>query len=207
MGIVIHHLENSRSFRVVWLLNELEMPYELRTYPRLDNRAPPDFKRLNALGKAPVLEDGGKQVLESGNIVAYLLEAAGRPSTQEERMWSYYAEGTLLLHALAITYARWSLRDPAQAEALQSCEAFMSANVQNDLNYVESQLPDGDGELFLVGTRLSAADIMMAFSVEFTLKKKLGTQGKRWPKLERWLAQLERRPAYIKARKEAPHEL
>lgn len=208
MGLVIHHLQNSRSFRIVWLLNELEMPYEIKTYPRVNNKAPPEFKRLNALGKAPILESDGVQILESGNIVEFLLEKAGRIPSQEERMWIHYAEGTLLLHALSITYARWSLPDDTDRAALNKCETFMAKNVQNDLDYVESQLPDDHkGDLFLVGHALSAADVMMAFSVEFTLKKKLGVEGRTWPKINSWLAQLEARPAYVKARKEAPHDL
>lgn len=208
MGLVIHHLQNSRSFRIVWLLNELEMPYEIKTYPRVNNKAPPEFKRLNALGKAPILESDGVQILESGNIVEFLMEKAGRSPSQEERMWIHYAEGTLLLHALSITYARWSLPDDTDRAALNKCETFMAQNVQNDLDHVESQLPDDHkGDLFLVGHALSAADVMMAFSVEFTLKKKLGVEGRTWPKINSWLAQLEARPAYVKARKEAPHDL
>lgn len=210
MGLVIHHLQNSRSFRIVWLLNELKLPYEIKTYPRVNNKAPPEFKKLNALGKAPILEDDGRQILESGNIAEYLLEKAGVKVTPDQRMWVHYSEGTLLLHALAITYARWSLTDgDGDRAALDKCESFMCNNVQNDLNYVESQLALNahNAELYLVGTELSVADVMMAFSVEFTLKKNLGVQGRQWPLINRWLAGLEKRPAYAKSVSEAPHDL
>ena len=209
MGLVIHHLQNSRSFRIVWLLNELKLAYECKTYPRVNNKAPPEFKKLNSLGKAPILEDDGKQILESGNIAEYLLEKAGVKVTADQRMWVHYSEGTLLLHALAITYARWSLTSESDREALDKCESFMSVNVQNDLNYVESQLKlnEANDQLFLVGNELSVADVMMAFSVEFTIKKNLGIQGKTWPLINRWLAGLEQRPAYKKAVSEAPHDL
>lgn len=209
MGLTIHHLQNSRSFRIVWLLNELGLPYEIKTYPRVNNKAPPEFKALHPLGKAPLLEDDGVKIIESGNIVEYLLEKVGKAPTQEERMWVHYAEGTILLHALSITYSRWALTDTSDKDALRKCEDFMSKNVQNDLDYVEAELAKNksDGELFLVGNKFSAADCMMAFSCEFVIKKDLGVQGKTWPNVNKWLAGLEKRPAYIKARKEAPHEL
>lgn len=217
MVYIIHHLQNSRSFRVVWLLNELNLPYEIKTYPRINNKAPPEYKALHPQGKAPILEDGDLMIVESGNIVEYLLEKSGRSAAQAERMWCFYSEGTLLLHALSITYARWSLGsdgDAGSEAALKKCETFMAKNVQNDLDYVESQLAEqakraggADKEIFLVGQELSVADVMMAFSVEFAIKKDLGIEGRTWPTINRWLASLEKRPAYIKARREAPHEL
>lgn len=261
MGLIIHLLQNSRSFRIVWLLNELDIPYKLKTYPRIDNKAPPDFKALHPLGKAPVLEDdaSGTKVIESGSIVEYLYERAGVPVSRDARMWIHFAEGTMMVHALAITYARWALAPPEHGNrngdgegegegggksgdvfgpALQRCEEAMSVNVRNDLSYIEQELArtnrsretgagtgsgagsgtgDGNGDsqsrpLYLVGGALSAADIMLAFSVEFTLKKKLGVgthkdDAAKWPLTRRWLRDLEARPAYIKARNEAPHEL
>ena len=210
MGIVIHHLQNSRSFRIVWLLNELGLDYDLKIYPRIENKAPPEFKALHPLGKSPLLEDNGTQLIESGNIAEYLVGKSGATLSQEERMWMYYSEGTLMLHALAITYARWSLTGHEDKAALAKCEDFMSKNVQNDLDYLESALAkveQQDGELFLVGRKLSAADVMMAFSVEFAIKKNLGIQGRSWARIHQWLAGLEKRPAYVKARREAPHEL
>ncbi|BFZ55226.1 hypothetical protein PYCC9005_002266 [Savitreella phatthalungensis] len=219
MGLVIHHLENSRSFRIVWLLNELGLPYDIKTYPRVNNKAPAEFKKLNDLGKAPILEDtledgSTMQVLESGNIAEYLLEKAGVKVSADERMWVHFSEGTMILHALAITYARWSLTDlPADQPALDKCEAFMSQNVVNDLNYVERSLLKAnpnhkpDDPLFLVGGKLSVADVMMAFSVEFTMKKNLGVAGHSWPMIDRWLEGLSRRPAYVNAQLQAPHNL
>jgi glutathione S-transferase len=200
--LTIYHLANSRSFRIVWLLNELALPYKLHTYPRINNKAPEELKKKHPLGKAPLLEDDGKQVTESGNIVEYLYRKKGVDISDEARMWVHYAESTLMVHALAVLYARWSL--PDDPEQLAKCEKFMGINVQLDLDYVDGHLAGRD---FLEEGKLTAADIMMAFSAEIALTRKLGTEGKRWPNVERWLKGLAQREAYRKAQSEATHEL
>lgn len=201
---IIHHLQNSRSFRIVWLLNELNVPYELKCYPRVNNKAPPEFKALHPLGKAPILEHNGEMIVESGNIAQYVLRNSGVSIPQQQWMWIMFSEGTLLLHALAITYSRWSLADDQDEDrrALKKCEKFMAGNVQNDMDYIEKSLV-GD---YLCG-EFSVADVMLAFSVEFTIAKDLGVEGRSWERINAWLERLQARPAYIKAKAEAPHEL
>ncbi|ORY86353.1 glutathione S-transferase [Protomyces lactucae-debilis] len=200
--LTIHHLGNSRSFRIVWLLNELALPYTLKSYPRINNKAPDALKSQHKLGKAPLLEDNGKQIIESGNIVEYLYRKKGIEISDEARMWVHYAESTLMVHALAVLYARWSL--PNDPEQLAKCESFMGINVQLDLDYVNAHL---EGRDFLEEGTLTAADIMLAFSCEIAIVRKLGTGGKTWPNVERWLKSLAQREAYRKAQKEAQHEL
>src|ERR671928_72732 len=103
--VIVHHLENSRSQRVLWLLEELGLPYEVRRYER-DKRtmlAPPELRRVHPLGKSPVIEDDGRFVAETGAIVDYLVEKAGRlgPPTHRDAVLRYrhflhYAEGSLM---------------------------------------------------------------------------------------------------------------
>lgn len=117
-----------------------------------------------------------------------------------------------MLHSLAIMYTRWFIRPEDESNgALSALENGMSGNVKNDLDFLESSLAknaagqNSDTPLFLVGNKLTAADIMMVFSAEYVLNRKTGTEGSSWPHVEKWLRGLEARPAYKKAQ-EAGHE-
>jgi len=114
--------------------------------------------------------------------------------------WLHAAEGTFMLHALAILYARWKIPEAAK-EYLAEMEQNMSANVLNDFRWIEGALKEQrqKGSEFLVGTELSVADIMMGFSVEFILERKLGTKKGDWPETEAWLERMMGRSAYKRA--------
>ena len=113
-----------------------------------------------------------------------------------------------MIHGLAILYARWRLPEPAKSDGktLPEMEKGLSKNIQGDLDWLESELKQGNGE-FLVGDELTAADIMMHFSVSFILARKLGTEGKSWPSVERWLEGLEGLEGYQKAVKKTGYKL
>lgn len=115
------------------------------------------------------------------------------------------AEGTFMIHALAILYARWRLPEAAKS-SLPEMEKGLSVNVQGDLDWLEHELKSGNGE-FLVGDELTVADIMMHFSIQFILGRKLGTEGKSWPAVERWMEGLEGLQGYQKAVKKTGYKL
>jgi glutathione S-transferase len=115
------------------------------------------------------------------------------------------AEGTFMIHALAILYARWHLPEAAKS-SLPEMERGLSKNVQKDLDWLEEELKTGNEE-FLVGDELTVADIMMHFSVQLIFARKLGTEGKSWPSVERWMEGLEGLEGYQNAVKKTGYKL
>lgn len=138
------------------------------------------------------LEDGGKFYYESGSICEYLedkydtqhrlLPAPGDPKRYEVLQWIHAAEATFMLHGLAILYAKWNQKDGD----VEKTVAGLSANICKDLDYLEATLKQ-NGTKFIVGNSVTAADIMMEFSVDFVLVRELGTKGKSWPRINEWL--------------------
>jgi glutathione S-transferase len=193
--IVVHHLENSRSQRVLWLLEELELPYEVRRYQR-DKRtmlAPPELKRVHPLGKSPVIEDYGAIVAETGAIVEYLVEkAAGRLGAPAER------EGALLYRHF-LHYAEGSLMPPLLVNlVLARIPLFGKAGqrkfkpmVDVHLDYVEAQLAQRP---WFAGSAFTAADIMMSFPLEAAAARANARGGR--TSLSAWLDCIHARPAY-----------
>jgi glutathione S-transferase len=127
--LTLFFLQASRSIRIVWLLEELNIPYNVKFWDRANNKAPQAFKDQsgNPLGKAPTLKDGNLTVYESGAITEYLCDTydkEGRmipqqqPARKNVQQWIHAAEGTFLLHALAITYARWFCPQRAQENGM-----------------------------------------------------------------------------------------
>jgi len=175
--ITLFFLQASRSIRTTWLLEELNLRYHVQFWDRENNKAPQDFKTAssNPLGKAPTLKDGKLTVTESGAITEYLCDTydkEGRmiPLQQPERtkvqQWIHAAEGTFLLNALAITYARWFSPPRATENGdAEKLEEGLSVNVQKDLDWLEAELNKTGG--FLVGHSVTAADIMVHFSIQF----------------------------------------
>jgi glutathione S-transferase len=193
--IVVHHLENSRSQRVLWLLEELELTYEVRRYHR-DKRtmlAPPELKRVHPLGKSPVIEDDGAIVAETGAIVEYLVDkAAGRLGAPPER------EGALLYRHF-LHYAEGSLMPPLLVDlVLARIPLFGKAGqrkfkpmVDVHLDYVEAQLAQ---RTWFAGSVFTVADIMMSFPLEAASARANARGGR--TSLSAWLDRIHSRPAY-----------
>ena len=196
--IVVHHLNDSRSQRVLWLLEELGLPYEIQPYQRdLQTRlAPPELIQVHPLGKSPVITDGAHTVIESGAIVDYLIRrhGAGRmqpdPASSEYdayQQWMHYAEGSAMLPLMLNLYV--SRLGPAGAPLHPRIES----EIANHLGFVERCL---EGRDYFVGDALSGADVQMSFVAEVA-----GAYGKlaAYPNLHRWLKAMQARPAYRQA--------
>jgi glutathione S-transferase len=193
--IVVHHLENSRSQRVLWLLEELGLPYEVRRYARDPKTmlAPRELRRVHPLGKSPLIEESGRVVAETGAIIEYLVEKAegrlGPPANREEvlryRHFLHYAEGSLMppLLALLVVGRLGLLGRPARKPLL----AMFAVHLQW-LNAELATRPWFAGETF------TAADIMMSFPLE-AARNRAGLNG-RYPNLLDWLERIHARPAY-----------
>lgn len=195
--IRVHHLNNSRSQRVLWLLEEIGAPYEVIRYQRKPNMlAPDELKRVHPLGKSPVIDDNGTKLAETGLIVEYLVEHHGRrlaPARDTSLYWRYkywlhYAEGSLmppLLLKLVVDRLGW-LGLPARR--------FVSSQIKLHLDFLETEL--GAASWF-AGEDFSAADIMMSFPLEVAHHRG-GLNGTR-PKLMDFLRRIHARPAYRRA--------
>jgi glutathione S-transferase len=202
--IRVHHLENSRSQRILWLLEELGLPYEVKRYAR-DRRtmlAPLELRRVHPLGKSPVIEDldarsgAGRIVAETGAIVEYLVEKAdGRlgPPPQREavllyRQFLHYAEGSMMPPLLAMLVVRrlGLLGRPARAPLQRMLDAH--------LDWLEAELGERD---WFAGDTFTAADVMMSFPLEAS-RHRAGLDESR-PNLIAWLDRIHARPAYREA--------
>jgi glutathione S-transferase len=193
--IVVHHLENSRSQRILWLLEELGMPYEVRRYERNKKTmlAPPELRRTHPLGKSPLIEDDGTVVAETGAIVEYLVEKAngrlGPPRRREDvlryRHFLHYAEGSMMPPLLAILVVNrlGLLGRPARAP--------MQKMLAVHLDWLETELSGRD---WFAGDEFTAADIMMSFPLEASRAR--GGLDARRPSLVDWLERIHARPAY-----------
>ncbi len=198
--IIVHHLENSRSQRILWLLEELGLDYEVRRYRR-DRKtmlAPPELKRVHPLGKSPVIEDEPghveRQVIaETGAIVEYLVEKAGgrlgpparREAVLRYRHFLHYAEGSMMppLLALLVVNRLGILGRPARAPVQKMLDGH--------LDWLETELADRD---WFAGDQFSAADVMMSFPLEAARAR--GGLDRRRPNLTDWLERIHARPAY-----------
>jgi glutathione S-transferase len=196
--IIVHHLENSRSQRVLWLLEELELPYEVRRYNRDPKTmlAPPELRRVHPLGKSPVVEDQGRVVAETGAIVEYLVESAGgrlgppgnREAVLRYRHFLHYAEGSMMppLLAMLVVTKLGLLGRPAKPTIQRMLDTHF--------DWLESELAARD---WFAGEEFSAADIMMSFPLEAS-RARAGLGPSR-PNLTDWLERIHARPAYARA--------
>jgi glutathione S-transferase len=193
--IVVHHLENSRSQRILWLLEELGLPFEVRRYER-DKKtmlAPPELKRVHPLGKSPLIEDEGRVIAETGAIVEYLVDKAdgrlGPPAKREDRLlyrhFLHYAEGSMMPPLLAMLVVRrlGLLGRPARAPVQKM--------LGQHLDWLETELA---GRPWFAGDSFTAADIMMSFPLEAS-RHRAGLDESR-PNLIDWLERIHARPAY-----------
>jgi glutathione S-transferase len=211
--IVVHHLNNSRSQRVLWLLEELGLPYEIKHYQRdaVTMLAPPELRAVHPLGKSPVITDGDVTVAESGAIVEYLIEQYGNgklippPGTPERRRytyWLHFAEGSAMTPLLMKLVFRqvekapmpFFIRPVARGISAKVNDSFIDPNIKNHLDFMESEL--GKSPWF-AGAELTGADIQMSFPLEAAAAR-AGLDARR-PRLMDWLARIHARPAYQRA--------
>jgi glutathione S-transferase len=206
--IIVHHLENSRSQRILWLLEELGMPYEVVRYERDPKTmlAPPSLKLVHPLGKSPVIEDRGSEsgpgegrvIAETGAIVEYLVEKAegrlGPPANRDSvllyRHFLHYAEGSMMppLLALLVVNRLGLLGRPAKKPLL--------AMLKVHFDWLESELGSRD---WFAGDEFSAADVMMSFPLEASRQR--AELDASYPNLTDWLERIHARPAYADALK------
>ena len=234
--IVLHHLENSRSQRILWLLEELGVEYQVKRYER-DKKtalAPPQLLAVHPLGKSPVITDGNIAVAESGAIVEYLVEkygagrlvpAAGTPERMAYTYWLHYAEGTLMpFMVLALIMNRienapmpFFVKPIAKGIVKKVRDGYLDPNIQRNLDFIEATLAR---TTWFTGNELTAADILMSFPLEAaearTNRKKLSTDrdelstghSKNYPNIARFLERMRERPAYVAAlKKGGPYQL
>jgi glutathione S-transferase len=211
--ITVHHLDNSRSQRVLWLLEELELPYEIRHYKRDPKTmlAPPELRQVHALGKSPVISDGAVTVAESGAIIEYLIErhADGRlkprAGSDEALRWTYwlhFAEGSampplllkLVFTKIQSTKMPFFVKPIARAISQRVLSTLVDPNITRQLDFMEAEL--GKSEWF-AGNEFSAADIQMSFPLEAAAQR-AGLDHRR-PRLMAYLKRIHSRPAYMRA--------
>jgi glutathione S-transferase len=196
--IKVHHLNNSRSQRILWLLEELELRYEIVRYQRdaVTNLAPPELEAVHPLGKSPMLELDGRLLIESGAIIQTVVEREGngrlRPASgsadfDRYTMWLHYAEGSAMLPLMLQLYTG------RLGEAAAPLKPRIDSEIARHLGFVDSELGGRD---WLVGDDLTGADIQMSFVGEIA-----GVFGVRahYPALDAWVKRFQARPAYARA--------
>ncbi|HEY1224580.1 MAG TPA: glutathione S-transferase [Brevundimonas sp.] len=210
--IVVHHLNNSRSQRVLWLLEELGLPYEVKRYERdkKTNLAPASLKAIHPLGKSPVLDDGEARVAETGAIIEYLLEtygqgrlkpAAGTPEARRFTYWLHYAEGSAMTPLLLkLIFSSLPARSPFLVRGIirKVCDRvqglMVDPNIAAHFGYWEAELSKSE---WFAGDQFTAADIMMSFPLEAGGSRV--PYGDRMPKVSAFLKRIHARPAYQRA--------
>ncbi len=212
MTITVHHLNESRSQRVLFLLEELGVPYEIAFYQRDPKTmlAPRALAAIHPLGKSPVVVDGGSVLAETGLIVDTLIDRhgagstlrpeAGAPDRLRYDYFLHYAEGTLMpLVLLSLVFARiprqmpFVLRPVARLIGAGVMSSFVGPNVKTNLDFLESELA---ARPWFAGESLTGADVMMSFPLQ-ALNSRVGLAGR--PRLQDWLRRLEARPAWGRA--------
>ena len=199
MSLIVHHLNNSRSQRVLWALEELGLPYTIKHYQRdaVTNLAPPELKTVHPLGKSPLLEDGGVVIEESGAIIQHLLDtygkgrfqpAPGTPEALRHLQWMHFAEGSAMTPILLQLYTS------RLGDAAAPLTPRISEQLASHFAYLESELrPSGH----FVSDDLTGADMMLSFPAEIAVMQ---GQGESYPKLAAFVAALHARPAWKVAR-------
>jgi glutathione S-transferase len=214
--LIVHHLNNSRSQRVLWLLEELGLPYEIKVYRRdpKTRLAPPELKRVHPLGKSPVITDGDLVLAESGAILEYLAETYGPQATGEAahlltvpgsaeyrqlRFWMHYAEGSLMnwlvMKLVFMSIPRQPMPFFVRPIARKLCATvqakLIDPNLQSAMEFIESHLAKN---AWFAGERLTLADFQMSFAVAALLSR--GDAAGKCPHIAGWLKRVEARPAW-----------
>jgi glutathione S-transferase len=210
--ITVHHLENSRSQRILWLLEELKLDYEVKRYARdaKTKLAPPELLAVHPLGKSPVISDGDLSIAESGAIIEYLVDRYGphlRPDDEAARRrytyWMHFAEGSAMPPlVMSLVFARvrnapmpFFARPIARGIADNVMKGFVQPNIDRQLAYIESELAQ---RTWFCGDDFSAADVQMSFPLE-AASARGGLGAKSHPHSAKWLANVQARPAYKRA--------
>jgi glutathione S-transferase len=203
--LTLHHLNNSRSQRILWLLEELGTPYEIKKYQRMEGipLAPPELKAVHPLGKSPVITDGDRTIAESGAIIEYLLDRYGngrmRPKPGTDDHWKYvewmhFAEGSAMLPLLLALYTS------LLGDAASPLQPRVDSEIANHLSYMEAGLGDRQ---FFVGNELTGADIQLLFILEAA-----GSRLAPYPRLVAYRDRMHARPAYTRGiEKGGPYQL
>ena len=217
--LTVHHLEMSRSHRILWLLEELGVPYELKVYRRdpKTRLAPATLKQIHPLGKAPVITHGDRVVAESGAILEYLAETfgtqapaewahlvpeAGTEAHRQCRFWMHYAEGSLmnwlLMKLVFMSIPQqpmpFFVRPIAKALCQQVQKKLIDPNLDTALPFMDAELAQ---RAWFAGDHPSLADVQMSFAVEAALSRATGSR--HYPHLQAWLDRVQARPAYRRA--------
>ncbi len=211
--VVVHHLNNSRSQRVLWLLEEFGVAYEVKRYERDTTTmlAPPSLLAIHPLGKSPVIVDGDVTVAESGAIVEYLVgkygdgrlvPPAGTAQRRRYTYWLHYAEGSamtplllkLVFDRVAANPAPWPIRAIARRIAATVTNAFIAPNLKRHFDYIEAEL---NTHTWFAGEQFTAADVLMSFPLEIAVPR-AGLNANR-PKSIAFLERIHARDAYKRA--------
>jgi len=207
--ITLHHLNDSRSQRILWLLEELNVPYQIKQYTRVNGRAPDTLKQVHPLGKSPVISDGDITVAESGAIVEYLTRKYDAehklvPTTDQDlrdyTFWLHYAEGSamtpMIVHLVFNTVVEKSpffIRPIAKGISENVHSAFIQPEIIKSFDFIEMTLKESG---YFVGDKLTAADIQMSFVMETGSKM---IKKEEYPAVFDWLQRVSMRDAYKKA--------
>ena len=209
--LIVHHLNNSRSQRVLWLLEELELPYEIKHYQRdaKTQLAPPELKAIHPLGKSPVVTDDGAVIAETGAILEYIVEkaggrlrpAAGTPDRLRWTYWLHYSEGSLMPPLLMrLIFSSLPARAPAllrpitRSIAGRTLESYVNPQLKTHFDFIEAEL--GRSKWF-AGDAFSAADVMISFPLEASGVRANAFEGR--PRIRAFVDKIHARPAYQKA--------
>lgn len=211
--ITVHHLNNSRSQRVLWLLEELGVPYELKKYERDPKTmlAPPALLQIHPLGKSPVITDGKLTLAESGAIIEYLVDryghgclipAAGTPERLRYIYWLHFAEGSampplllkLIFDRIPETPMPFFVKPVARGISKKVLAMLVEPNLKRQLDFMEAELCQSE---WFAGDDFSAADIQMSFPLEAASQRAVLDTSR--PKLMAFLKRIHVRPAYRKA--------
>jgi len=198
--IVVHHLNNSRSQRVLWLLEELGIEYEIKYYERDAKTmlAPASLRQVHPLGKSPVITDADLAIAESGAIIEYIVDRYGNgqlipPSGTPERLrytyWLHYAEGSAMPPlVMNLIFNRFGIGDSS------AMDGFIAPQIKLHFDYIEGELHKST---WFVGEEFTAADIQMSFPLEIvaTLPEQIESR----PKLKEFTLRIQARPAYKRA--------
>jgi glutathione S-transferase len=198
--ITVHHLNDSRSDRILWLLEELGLPYEVASYQRdaMTRFAPPELKNVHPLGKSPVITDDGRTVAESGAIIDYLIRRHGKgklqpdpatPLYDEYVQWLHYAEGSATVPLLMLLYVTFL----AGGEVPAAMKQRIDSELANHLGYLDRSLAN---RRFICGDAFTGADVQITFVGE--MARLLGQLGDK-PNLDAYVTRMHQRPAYRRA--------